>query len=195
MNKVFRYLLPLLLIVSVIIPFVNPIPAYAVSDRYFVMGQVFIVDGAHITVAEAGRNVADCTLNITDDGSTGTFTLYMASGTSATLVDGTSNISFAGEPNLAAGLNTITAVGTGTATFDITIGIAANWNTVNSWSAASGSYCTASVPTSTDNTLFDANSFTAGGQVVTVNAASFCLDMIWTGSTNTPTLAGTSTLD
>jgi len=39
---------------------------------------------------------------------------------------------------------------------------------------------------------FDANSFTGAGQVVTLDAAATCLDMIWTGATNTPTLAGSS---
>lgn len=185
--KIARYLLPLLLIVSLVVPFINPTPAHAVADRYFVMGQVFIVDGAHITVAEAGRNVADCTLNITDDGSTGTFTVYMASGTSGTIASGTTVIT--GSPvTLSAGSNTITAAGTGTAAFDITIGTAANWNTVNSWSAASGGACTASVPTSADSTFFNANSFTAASQILTVDATAYCLDMDWTGSLNTPTL-------
>jgi hypothetical protein len=162
-------------------------------DRFAVMGQVFVVNGT-ASVNVAGRNIADVTFNITDAGGGGNFTLYMASGTTATLSDGTCDVTFAGYPNLALGLNTITIAGTGTAAFDITIGTAANWSSVNSWSATSGGACTASVPTSADSTFMDANSFTGASQVLTVDATANCLNHTWTGATNTPTLAGASAL-
>jgi hypothetical protein len=163
------------------------------ADRYFVMGQMFIVNGT-ATVAEAGRIVADCTLNITDPGGGGNFTLYMANGTTGTLTDGTCDVSFAGYPNLAAGANVVTIAGSGTATLDITIGTTANTNSVNSWSATSGGACTASTPTSADPALFDANSFTAAGQTANIAATISCAGTNFTGATNTPTLAGSSTL-
>jgi hypothetical protein len=101
-------------------------------DRYFVMGQCFFTDGT-ANCSLDGRQVADSAFTV--DGA-GNFTIHMASGTTGT-VSGT-NVS--GTPvTLAAGLNTITctdAVADGA--FDITIGTAANWNTVNSWSASSG---------------------------------------------------------
>ncbi len=184
-----------ILLVAVALTAFLPQPVQAATDRYFVMGQVFIVNGAHITVAEAGRIATggNTTLNITDDGAHGTFTLYMASGTSGTVTSGTSTIT--GSPvTLSAGLNTITATNTGTATLNLTIGTAANWNTVNSWSATSGGACTASVPTSADNTYFNANSFTAASQVLTVDAMANCLAMDWTGAGNTPTLTVTNEL-
>ncbi|MCB9020474.1 MAG: hypothetical protein H6546_09100, partial [Chitinophagales bacterium] len=42
------------------------------------------------------------------------------------------------------------------------------------------------IPTLNDNVHFDANSFSASGQVVTVDAEAYCHDMDWTGVTNTP---------
>jgi lysophospholipase L1-like esterase len=43
-------------------------------------------------------------------------------------------------------------------------------------------------PDSDDNVHFDANSFASGTGTVTVDATAYCLDMDWTGATNTPTL-------
>lgn len=67
-----------------------------------------------------------------------------------------------------------------------------NWSDTAHWSTSTGGTGGASVPTSADNTYFDANSFTAAGQTVTVNTAANCLDMDWTGATNSPTFSGTS---
>jgi hypothetical protein len=178
-----------LIVLSAFFSFVNPFPVQAANERYFVMGQVFLVDGIHINCDLDGRwaTAGNKTLNLTDDGTHGTFSVYMANGTTGTVTSGTSTIS--GSPvTLSAGLNSITATGSGTATLNITIGTAANWNTVNSWSAASGGACTASVPTSTNSVYFNVNSFTAASQILTVDASAFCLDMNWTGATNTPTL-------
>ncbi len=49
-------------------------------------------------------------------------------------------------------------------------------------------------PTSADNVFFDALSFTVAGQTVTINAAANCLNMDWTGATNTPNLGGGGTI-
>ena len=71
------------------------------------------------------------------------------------------------------------------------VGGTGNWSdNTNHWSASSGGAPNASLPTSADDVFFDANSFSAGSQVVTVDATAYCLDMDWTGATNTPTLSG-----
>lgn len=155
------------------------------ADRHFVMGQVFVADGT-TTTDSAGRQVADKTITVT--GGAGNFTIFMTEGITGTVTSGTATIT--GSPvTLSAGLNTLVADGNGDCTLDITIGTAANWNTVNNWSAASGGTGGASVPTSADNAYFDALSFTGAGQVVTVDAAAYCLDMDWTGATNNPTFS------
>jgi len=67
-----------------------------------------------------------------------------------------------------------------------------NWSDyTNHWSNNSGDSPSSnhgSAPGTDDNVFFDALSFTAGSQTVTVDAAA-CLNMDWTGATNTPTLA------
>jgi hypothetical protein len=153
------------------------------NERYHVFGQMFIVSGT-TTVAEAGRIVANTTLNLVG---AGTFTLYMASGTSGTITSGTATIT-GSVVTLAPGLNTITNESVaGTCALAITIGTAANTNDVNSWSATDGGACTASVPASTNDFLATANTYTAGSQVTTVNATLSCLNLNFTGATNTPT--------
>lgn len=155
-------------------------------DRYWVMGQVFFTDGT-ANCSLDGRQIADSAFTVD---AAGNFTINMANGTTAT-VSGTNIV---GSPvTLSAGANTITTTDVvADGSFDITIGTAANTNSVNSWSASSGGACGASVTTSADNAYFDANSFTAVSQVVTVNANMSCLDFIWTGASNNPTLAGSS---
>lgn len=64
------------------------------------------------------------------------------------------------------------------------------WNGVSTanWSTTSGGASGASVPTASDDVIFDANSFTAGSQVVTVAASVSMKSINWTGATNNPTL-------
>jgi hypothetical protein len=74
------------------------------------------------------------------------------------------------------------------------VGGSGNWNTTDTthWSATSGGASGAAVPTSADNVFFDANSFSATGQTVTVPASNSnptCLDMNWTGALYNPTLS------
>jgi hypothetical protein len=184
-----RIILPIISVLFVaVIAFVSlPVtPVLAVGNRYFVMGQVYVANGTGV-ITEAGRNVADATMHVTTEG---TFTFSMASGTSCVITDVGDGAAITGSPKtLVAGANAVTITGTGTIDFNITIGLAANWNTVNSWSLASGGACGAAVPTSADNVYFNANSFTAASQVVTVDATTNCLDLSFVGATNTPTLA------
>jgi hypothetical protein len=63
------------------------------------------------------------------------------------------------------------------------------------WSDISGATGGASAPDATNSVFFDANSFTTTGQTVTMNASGiFCLDIDWTGATNTPTWGGNTTV-
>jgi hypothetical protein len=148
------------------------------------MGQIFIVDGTAV-INVTGRKVADQAFTCVGAGN---FTVWMANGTTGTL----SGTNVQGTPvALAAGLNTITTTGAvADGNIDITIGTAANTNSVNTYAASSGGQCGASITTSADNLYGDANSFTAGSQVLTVNATANFLNMDWTGATNNPDFQG-----
>lgn len=153
------------------------------ANRYIVMGQLYITD-VTAGVSVTGRVVADTAFTCTG---AGTFTVDMANGTTGSI----SGTNVQGSPvALSAGANTITTTGAvADGQIDITIGTAANTNSVNTYSAASGGACGASIPTSADNLYGDANSFTAASQVLTVNATLSMLDLDFTGSLYTPTLA------
>ncbi len=76
------------------------------------------------------------------------------------------------------------------------VGNGGNWNdNTNHWAASSGGAPGASLPGSSDNVFFDANSFSSGSQTVTINVGATFLSMNWTGALNTPTLAGSSPLN
>ncbi len=50
------------------------------------------------------------------------------------------------------------------------VGGSGNWNEINHWATTSGgSVSHAVTPSAEDNVIFDANSFTAPGQIVTIN--------------------------
>ncbi|MBI1838125.1 MAG: hypothetical protein HYR91_12755, partial [Flavobacteriia bacterium] len=69
------------------------------------------------------------------------------------------------------------------------VGGTGNWSdNTNHWSASSGGAANASLPSASDNVYFDANSFSAGGQIVSIDADSYCNSMDWTGATNSPTI-------
>ncbi len=69
------------------------------------------------------------------------------------------------------------------------VGGTGNWSDyTNHWAATSGGAPGASLPTSTDDVYFDANSFSAAGQTVTVDVGANCNNMDWTGATNNPNL-------
>ncbi|MCX6240421.1 MAG: hypothetical protein NTX43_01245 [Bacteroidetes bacterium] len=64
-------------------------------------------------------------------------------------------------------------------------------NDPNHWSLTSGGPGGACIPSPFDNVFFDANSFSAPGQVVNVFEGTFyCHDMDWTGANYNPTFAG-----
>ena len=60
------------------------------------------------------------------------------------------------------------------------IGDAGNWNDTTHWSTTSGGVSGATVPTSSDDVYFDANSFT-GTTIVTVNVTSVCRNLNTSG--------------
>lgn len=70
-----------------------------------------------------------------------------------------------------------------------------NWGDTAHWSATSGGTGGASLPTSADNVYFDANSFTAIGQIVTINVNANCLDMDWSGALYSPAMYNSGAKD
>jgi hypothetical protein len=71
------------------------------------------------------------------------------------------------------------------------IGNTGTWDnsTTTNWSTSSGGAGGASVPTSSDDVFFDANSFTLAGSIVAVDAVTVtCNSMSWSGALHTPTL-------
>lgn len=74
------------------------------------------------------------------------------------------------------------------------VGGTGNWNDASHWAGYNGGSGGTSVPTQNDNVYFNANSFSAGSQTITINATASCNTMDWTGVTNSPTLAGASAL-
>ena len=75
------------------------------------------------------------------------------------------------------------------------VGNGGNWSdNTNHWSTSDGGGAGASKPTAADSVFFTSSSFSSGSQTVTIDALSECLDMNWTGVTNTPTFAGNQPL-
>lgn len=75
------------------------------------------------------------------------------------------------------------------------VGGTGNWSDyANHWATTSGgNIFQPHVPTSFDNVYFDANSFTANGQIVTADPTiAYCLDMNWTGAINNPVFQATN---
>lgn len=72
------------------------------------------------------------------------------------------------------------------------IGGSGNWTDLTHWATTSGGTITHNqIPTAADDVFFNANSFTATGQVVTLNPLTALMqNMSWAGVTNNPTLAG-----
>lgn len=69
------------------------------------------------------------------------------------------------------------------------VGGSGNWSSyATHWATTSGgNVFHTQVPSSFDNVYFDANSFTAPGQIVTNDTTiAYCRDMDWTGATNNP---------
>jgi len=162
------------------------------ANRYFISGQVYVANGTGV-ITEAGRQTATITLHVTTEGSfvfsrTEFVTASVASGT-ATVADSPKTITLSP--------TTVNVTGTGTIVLTITVPASINnsWTVSANWSASSGGAGGASVPTSADSVYFDANSFTAASQVLTVDATANCKDMDWTGATNTPALTHTNQIN
>jgi hypothetical protein len=60
------------------------------------------------------------------------------------------------------------------------VGGTGSWNSTAKWSTTSGGASGASVPTATDNAIFDANSATSNAYVVTIQASQTCADLTYT---------------
>jgi hypothetical protein len=70
------------------------------------------------------------------------------------------------------------------------VGGSGNWEDQNRWATTSGGAGGNCIPSSIDDVIFDANSFTAAGQSVMLgNAPATCRDITWTGVTNMPALS------
>ncbi|HYV91544.1 MAG TPA: hypothetical protein VE978_07170, partial [Chitinophagales bacterium] len=74
------------------------------------------------------------------------------------------------------------------------IGGTGNFNDPAHWSSSSGGSSCGCTPTTNDNAIFNANSFTADFQQVTIAVSSYCKNLTWTGVTHTPQLSGSATL-
>lgn len=71
------------------------------------------------------------------------------------------------------------------------MGRTGSWSNTANWSLTSGGMSSGCLPSLIDDVVFDANSFNANGQVVTLNTLnSFCRNMIWTSVRQDATLAG-----
>ncbi len=72
------------------------------------------------------------------------------------------------------------------------IGRTGNWSNPANWSLTSGGVPSGCLPSLIDDVVFDANSFNANGQIVTLNTLnSFCKNMTWTSNIRPDaTLAG-----
>src|ERR1700751_5292381 len=54
-----------------------------------------------------------------------------------------------------------------------------SWSNTAHWSASSGGASCSCTPTASDNVYFDANSFSANGQSVTIDVVAHCDSMNW----------------
>ncbi|MBN8703676.1 MAG: T9SS type A sorting domain-containing protein [Bacteroidetes bacterium] len=77
------------------------------------------------------------------------------------------------------------------------VGNGGNWTDLTHWANSSGGTGSAygTVPSTSDNVYFDANSFSAGSATVTINSNVSCANLDFTGTTNTPTFKNASATD
>ena len=75
------------------------------------------------------------------------------------------------------------------------VGNTGNWDDLFHWSNTSGGAgaAYATLPTSSDNVIFDLNSFTLASQSVTINVNVECANLDFTGVLNNPALVGSAT--
>ena len=73
------------------------------------------------------------------------------------------------------------------------VGGAGQWNDLAHWASRSGGAATATqVPQNTDNVYFDANSFAAGNEQVSVDGTVTCFNMDWTGAVHALAAGGST---
>ena len=132
------------------------------------------------------------TVSTTISKSTGSVTLDYVSLTRITASGGAT---FTANNSIDGGNNAGWTINAGAAGLNLYwIGNGGNWNDGNRWSTTSGGAPYGCSPRSLDNVFFDANSFSAAGQTVTINVATAsCRNMNWTGVTNIPTFASANT--
>ncbi len=75
------------------------------------------------------------------------------------------------------------------------VGNGGDWNNSAKWSLTSGGAGGQCPPTSIDDVVFDASSFSTGGQAVNINIDAFCRNMTWAAVTNSPKMAGANQLN
>lgn len=70
------------------------------------------------------------------------------------------------------------------------VGGTGNWSDSSHWATVSGGVGSSCIPGPFDNVFFDSNSFTATGQMVSMNInVANCNNMVWTGSLFNPTFS------
>src|ERR1700722_641664 len=65
-----------------------------------------------------------------------------------------------------------------------------NWNDAHHWATVSGGKGGAGIPNSTDDVIFDANSFDDAGEVVSITGTATCHTMQWAKDAYNPVLSG-----
>ena len=103
-------------------------------------------------------------------------------------IAGTGGASFTANNSLSFGTNTGWTINALTPKTLFWVGGTGNWNEGTHWSLTSGGSALNCIPTEVDHVFFDANSFSASAQTVTINSrAAYCNNMDWSSVTNTPT--------
>ncbi len=167
------------------------------ADRFAVVGQgtattvTATVTSSPLRLVPGVNNVV-----VTTSADNQTFSVTMCSGSSASVASGTATVSGSPATCAQAAVTTITITNTitnGTLTITVTYDSTANYSSNYSWADATGGTPGATKPTTSSGwAYFDAKSFTATGQSITIDAAAACKGMDWTGALYSPTLIGTT---
>jgi hypothetical protein len=129
---------------------------------------------------------------VIESSSAGTHYHFVCSNTIVTRSYWSIKDSYAGGGAVFTALNSIDVSGNngwnfGDANKKYWVGHTGIWFNTSNWSYISGGGAGASIPCADDSVYFDANSFSAEDQIMTLDAATAaCKDMDWTGATNTP---------
>jgi len=196
--KVIGSLLVLSVVFGLLAGLFNPAVAFAAEERYLVTNQGTITNGTGvITESPADLVIGTNVVHVT---TSGTFTIFLASGTTGTATGSgdSGNCALNETPvSLVAGSNVIqTENPTGHLTITLVAGSDVYWEDVNSWSTTSGGIAGAPFPAAfpdQDDVYFDANSFPVAGTTLHIDSIEtdvYCNNFDWTGVTNNPTLVG-----